>query len=458
MVGDPPFGGAHVRHHRGIRAKPAPRPFAAGAPMSEESLRLFIAAALAINALLLAGLLLAWLAGSLGRRGGRGDAGMPRAPGRDVPLLAGQPEGGPDRGMAEATDPTALSYDRIFRIASWSFLLAATAVVAVSGMWTANLHRIVGLLALAGAAVLIVHDVLPAGRLRGARAAAAIAAALVVASLLVLLTGGFESPFFFAFPLIVGGGALVLPAGATAGLALLAAAAYLGAATLGGGPPSPGAAVTAAVNLTGIAVLAYLAAAVGRQQRSARDAAIRMSSVDSLTGLFSRPYLLTAIGREIARSERTGRGFCLVMLDLDELKSVNDRYGHHVGDAVLRAVADTLRSNIRRIDVAARHSGDEFVALLPETDPTGAWVVAEKIRMALRQRRVPGLAFAPTVSLGVVSYPTDGRSAETLMISADRALYVAKRSGKDRVAGVVSEVRQTPVEPGRSAWDRERTG
>jgi diguanylate cyclase (GGDEF)-like protein len=426
--------------------------------MSEESLRLFIAAALAINVLLLGGLLLVWLAGSLGRRGRPGDAGVLRPPGSDVPLLAGQPEGGSDQAMAKAIDPTASGHDRIFRIASWSFLVAAAAIVAVSGMWTAELHRIVGLLAVAGAAILIVHDVLPAGTLRGVRAAVEIAVALVVASLLVALTGGFASPFFFAFPLIVGGGALVLPAGATAGLALLAATAYLVAATLGGGPPPPGAAVTAAVNLTGIAVLAYLAAAVGRQQRWARDAAIRMSSVDSLTGLFSRPYLLAAIGREIARSERTGRGFCLVMLDLDELKSVNDRYGHHVGDAVLRAVADTLHSNIRRIDVAARHSGDEFVALLPETDPTGAWVVAEKIRLALRQRRVPGLAFAPTVSLGVVSYPTDGRSAETLMISADRALYVAKRSGKDRVAGVVSAPGPTPREQPTVPLDRDKAG
>jgi diguanylate cyclase (GGDEF)-like protein len=324
-------------------------------------------------------------------------------------------------------------------------------------MWTANLHGIVGLLAVAGAAVLIVHDVLPAAMLRTTKAAAEVIIALAVASLLVLLTGGFESPFFFAFPLIVAGAALVLPAGAAAGLAIAAAAAYLSAATLGSGPPEPEEVVAVAVNLTGIAVLAYLAAAVGRQQRWARDVAIRMSSVDSLTGLFSRPYLLAAIGREIARSERTGRGFCLVMLDLDELKAVNDRYGHHIGDAVLRAVADTLRSNIRRIDVAARHSGDEFVALLPETDPTGAWVVAEKIRLALHQRRVPGLAFAPTVSIGVVSYPTDGRSAETLMISADRALYVAKRSGKDRVAGVLSAPSPTPREQPTVPLDRERT-
>ena len=100
---------------------------------------------------------------------------------------------------------------------------------------------------------------------------------------------------------------------------------------------------------------------IGREQRRSRDAALRLSAVDPLTGLFNRSFFFAALEREMARSARSGRGFCLLMLDLDELKAINDRSGHHAGDAVLRAVSDTIRGGIRRIDVAARYGGDEFV-------------------------------------------------------------------------------------------------
>jgi diguanylate cyclase (GGDEF)-like protein len=128
------------------------------------------------------------------------------------------------------------------------------------------------------------------------------------------------------------------------------------------------------------------------------------------------------------------------MLDLDELKSINDRSGHHAGDAALRAVADTVRGGIRRIDVAARYGGDEFVAVLPETDPTGGWVLAEKIRIGVSSRTIDELGQPPTVSVGVVSFPRDGATADALMISADRAMYASKRAGRNRVAGPESEM------------------
>jgi diguanylate cyclase (GGDEF)-like protein len=141
----------------------------------------------------------------------------------------------------------------------------------------------------------------------------------------------------------------------------------------------------------------------------------------------------------MARSARSGRGFCLLMLDLDELKAINDRHGHHAGDAVLRAVADTIKTGVRRIDVAARYGGDEFVAHLPETDPTGGWVVAEKIRLTVASISVPGMDRPPTVSIGVVSYPRDGQTVDDLMISADQAMYASKRAGRNRVAGPTTE-------------------
>jgi diguanylate cyclase (GGDEF)-like protein len=135
------------------------------------------------------------------------------------------------------------------------------------------------------------------------------------------------------------------------------------------------------------------------------------------------------------------------MLDLDDLKAVNDRFGHISGDQVLRTVADVVRSGVRKIDVAARYGGDEFVALLPETDPTGGWVLAEKVRLTVAEQGMPGVDPGPTVSVGVVSYPADGRSADALLVSADRAMYASKRGGKNRVARATAEPMMLAIEP-----------
>ena len=126
------------------------------------------------------------------------------------------------------------------------------------------------------------------------------------------------------------------------------------------------------------------------------------------------------------------------MMDLDELKAINDRLGHFHGDRVLRGVGEVISRGVRRIDTAARYGGDEFVVLLPETDPTGAFVLAEKIRLGVNAMAVdlPGADHRPSLSIGVVSYPDDGRTADELIISADGAMYASKRAGKDRVMGV----------------------
>jgi diguanylate cyclase (GGDEF)-like protein len=188
-----------------------------------------------------------------------------------------------------------------------------------------------------------------------------------------------------------------------------------------------------------LVLLAYVAMVIAREQRRSREAAIRLSTVDSLTGLFNRAFFFAALDREIQRSKRTNRGFCLLMMDLDELKQINDRHGHFFGDRVIRGVGEVIRSTGRRIDTAARYGGDEFVVVLPETDPTGAYVLAEKIRQEVAELRVPvggGEPLHPSISIGVVSYPDDGRTSDELMITADSSMYRSKRAGKNRVSGV----------------------
>ncbi|HEY8238666.1 MAG TPA: GGDEF domain-containing protein [Candidatus Limnocylindrales bacterium] len=353
------------------------------------------------------------------------------------------------------TSPDPSLEDRIIRIVSWAFLMAVAVFAAASGLWDATLSAIVILIAVTGEVLLILQDVLPRTPLRQARGPLQGALALAFAGALVALTGGFTSPFTFIFPLIVGAGALLVAPRVAFILAITATAAYLTAGLVDNRNPATGPLVQMAVNLTGLYLLAYIGASIGREQRRARDAAIRMSTVDALTGLYNRSFFFTALEREIARGDRSGRAFCLVMLDLDDLKSVNDRFGHLAGDQVLRSISDIVKGGVRKIDVAARYGGDEFVALLPETDPTGGWVLAEKIRQTVAEQGMPGIDPVPTVSVGVVSYPADGRSADALLVSADRAMYASKRGGKNRVARATAEPMVVSIEAHEAVRNRE---
>ena len=347
-----------------------------------------------------------------------------------------------EAGNVELTDVGVVppgAYDRVVRIVSWVFILATSTIVAVTGLWRDAQPAIFALLAAAGLFVLVVHDLLPPGALGTAKFVLEGSVAVTFATLLVVLTGRDQSPFFFTFPLIVGGAALVVTPRVTFGLAAAASIAYIIAiAPPGSGGLPPMTVAIVGINVTALVLLAYVAMVIAREQRRARDAAIRLSTIDNLTGLFNRTFFFAAVEREIARSARSGRGFCLLMMDLDELKQINDRHGHFFGDRVLRGVGEVIRSGGRRIDTAARYGGDEFVVLLPETDPSGAFVLAEKIRLGVADLRVDvaGSMIQPSISIGVVSYPEDGRTSDELMITADSSMYRSKRAGKNRVMGV----------------------
>jgi diguanylate cyclase (GGDEF)-like protein len=379
---------------------------------------------------------------------------VPRLLGRPGPLSGTRRGRDAERDRRAAEDAAAVgaasnhardgvppeAYDRVVRIVAWSFLLAVTVMVAVTGLWPEAQSTIFALVALAGLFVLVVHDLLPSDALGPAKYVLEGSVAITFATLLVLLTGGIDSPFFFSFPLIVGGAALVAPPTVTGLLTVVAGIGYSLAVVAAAppGPLSPITVTTLAVNITALVLLAFVGMVIAREQRRARDAALRLSTIDPLTGLFNRSFFFAAVEREIARSARSGRGFCLLMMDLDELKAINDRHGHFHGDRVLRAVGEIIRAGVRRIDTAARYGGDEFVVVLPETDPTGAYVLAEKIRMGVADLdlAIPQSNLRPSLSIGVVAYPGDGRTSDELMIAADAAMYRSKRSGKNRVTGV----------------------
>ncbi|HEY3523656.1 MAG TPA: GGDEF domain-containing protein [Candidatus Limnocylindrales bacterium] len=411
----------------------------------EPVLALIVVAVLA-NLVLMA--VVAWPA--LARRGPLG-GGQPHPGIAERELLEAPPAA--TGGVLEA-GPPAHAYDRIVRIVSWVFILGTAAIVGVTGLWQDTQPAILVLLALAGLVVLLVHDLLPSDALGSAKFVVEGSVAITFATLLVLLTGQSGSPYFFVFPLIVAGAALVVTPTVTLLLAAIASVGYLAAVLLptGRAPELPPLAVVVGLNLTALLLLAYVAMVVAREQRAARDAAVRLSTIDPLTGLFNRTFFFAVVDREIDRSLRSGRGFCLLMMDVDELKSVNDRYGHFHGDRLLRAIGGVVRGGVRKIDTPARYGGDEFVVLCPETDPTGAFVLAEKIRQEVRDVDLdaPGVRIEGSVSIGVVSFPDDGRTADDLLIAADQAMYGSKRMGKDRVTTTgggrpLQVVRDVPV-------------
>lgn len=409
--------------------------------MPVEPVLILIVAAVAANLVLMAFIVVPPMLGRPSRLARQAEAGeIAERQAAEAAVVGGMMSASGDDGVSAHT------YDRIVRIVAWFFLLSTTAIVAASGLWANNQPAILVLLALGGVFVVVVHDLLPTDILGPAKFVVEGSVAITLATLLVALTGGVLSPFFFAFPLIVAGGALVVAPPITVALAGAAALGYVLGVVAGTASDTriTTAAATVGVNLTALILLAYASMVIAREQRRTRDAAIRLSTVDPLTGLFNRTFFFAAIGREIARCARSGRGFCLLMMDLDDLKAINDRLGHYHGDRVLRGVGEVIADGVRRIDTAARYGGDEFVVLLPETDPTGAFVLAEKIRLGVNamaiDQAVPGSH--PSISIGAVSFPADGRTADELMISADEAMYASKRGGKDRVTGVSIPIRR----------------
>jgi diguanylate cyclase (GGDEF)-like protein len=161
----------------------------------------------------------------------------------------------------------------------------------------------------------------------------------------------------------------------------------------------------------------------------------RLAITDSVTNLYNRRGFYELGRREIERARRFGHSLSVVMMDLDQLKSVNDTYGHAVGDQVLRSLADRLSQHVREFDILCRYGGDEFALLLPETDLFMAASVAERLRSSIADEPIntDGGPVLVTISLGVTKATPNTSNLEELLKSADRALYAAKQGGRNRL-------------------------
>ncbi|MFS2017229.1 diguanylate cyclase [Massilia sp. CT11-108] len=183
-----------------------------------------------------------------------------------------------------------------------------------------------------------------------------------------------------------------------------------------------------------VTVAEQLALALGNARL--RESLRRQSVLDPLTGLFNRRHFDAALKRELARARRKNVPVSLVLVDIDHFKRVNDDYGHAVGDAVLRTIAQQLRLGIREGDIACRYGGEEMVLLLPECAAADAGTRAEAIRIALAAIAPHPEGEGPqkvTASFGVAAYPAHAQDAEALFWAADKALYRAKQQGRNRV-------------------------
>jgi diguanylate cyclase (GGDEF)-like protein len=408
----------------------------------------FVVAA-SVAALLLVGTLAAYRGRATDRAVETSGRTARNQPSLDVGALEPYTAGAMENGAA--TEAGERPYDRVLRVTWWLSIAAVLVGIGLSGAFGTNQRLIYALGAAAVASVLVFHELMPADWLRPARYWVEAGIALALVSALLMLTGYGMSPFFFVYLLVAVAVALARGGRAALITVVAAALAYIGVLLLDPMRASftGGDLLRFGVNFGSIWLLAYLAGFFAAHERRARSAALAISLSDPLTGLFNRAQIFATLDQEIRRTRRSERGFCLLMIDLDGLKAVNDSLGHHRGDEVLRQLGAVIRRSIRTVDTAYRYGGDEFVVLLPETEIVGAFVVAEKIRSGAEELGIliGSEGIETSVSIGLVSHPEDGMGVDELMIAADRAMYQAKSLGKNQISGYPRPRRLPPLPP-----------
>jgi len=186
--------------------------------------------------------------------------------------------------------------------------------------------------------------------------------------------------------------------------------------------------MTLPLSAESLATLGWLKQIVARNREL-----VELSVKDPLTSLYNYRYFEIQLQVEVDRVQRSGRPCCLMIVDLDRFKPVNDRYGHQVGNEVLQAVARILLTEVRKVDIVARYGGDEFAVILPDTNAARASRLAERIRRALENDPQVG-GYGVSASFGLAShYAGEQDGFEVLVERADQAMYQAKRDGGNRV-------------------------
>jgi diguanylate cyclase (GGDEF)-like protein len=195
-----------------------------------------------------------------------------------------------------------------------------------------------------------------------------------------------------------------------------------------------------AAQIAPVILVAYIVTMFSADIRYGLSKAKLLSETDDLTGLPNMRGFSIAANRLFGQALRYNRAATVMMIDSDNLKTVNDTHGHDAGNRLLRQLTRLAQAELRYTDVLARYGGDEFIVLLPETPSKGALEVAERIRDAVAGTplELDGTRIAITVSIGVASYPQDGGRLDAVVARADRAMYQAKQSGRNRVVQFIA--------------------
>jgi diguanylate cyclase (GGDEF)-like protein/PAS domain S-box-containing protein len=162
---------------------------------------------------------------------------------------------------------------------------------------------------------------------------------------------------------------------------------------------------------------------------------VGMAFTDSMTGVYNRRYLMEELIRELSRADRNNTSFSIINMDIDNLKTINDRYGHNYGDRLLKEFGLIIQNIGRKLDIPARIGGDEFILLIPESSFEQAYSLAQRILNESNSRRIDikGEQIGISVSMGIASYPTHGSTSDEILSRADKAMYEAKRNGKNQI-------------------------
>ena len=254
----------------------------------------------------------------------------------------------------------------------------------------------------------------------------------------VYLTGGVESPMMNLYLLVLIFSALTLGKIVTLLVFVLISAVYFYFAHIAhySEPMTLARFGEMTMTFAPYLLVAYLTSLLAADLKHAREGLEELSDTDELTGLKNRRGFNAALEAEIKKAARYKRPFSVLMMDADNLKPVNDRFGHSVGDKLIITIADVIRDSLRETDVLARYGGDEFVIILTETTEEFAVEVAERIRTAVENTSfsAEGERVSSTISVGVSSFGREAQSEEEIMIRADKKLYESKRNGKNCVS------------------------
>lgn len=257
-------------------------------------------------------------------------------------------------------------------------------------------------------------------------------------------TGGLASPLLSAYVLPVVAAALTLGRAATLAFVGLVAASQimLADASLSELLGSTAFAGELAAQLAPVLLVAYVTSVFSADIRFGLNEPTLRSETDQLTGMYKPRGFALVASRTFARATRHGRPTSVLVIDCDSPEPVAERFGQEVGDELVRRLGETILGELRYTDVAARYGQDEFVVLLAETPARGARGVAERIRSsaAADLGDIDGVRTNSTVSIGLASYPEDGRTLDEIVVSADRALDRAKEHGSDRVTPAETSV------------------